>query len=148
MRIAFLLALLAASLFYSYVAFVDLRFLSAAGRLGPGFFPRIIGVGLIVFTLMSLAADMRLARADDTASDYWGDVGIVVLFSVLFVLSLSYLGGIVATAVFLFVALSVLNRGRHLINAVLALLMPLGVYLLFDVALNAAVPEGMLPLPF
>ncbi len=51
MRLAFLLAILLASCFYTYVAFTDFSFLSRTGRLGPGFFPRLIGIGLIGFCL-------------------------------------------------------------------------------------------------
>ena len=51
MRIGFLLVLLAGSVFYSYVAFADLSFMTRTGRLGPGFFPRLVGMrdGRVVF---------------------------------------------------------------------------------------------------
>ena len=41
-------------MFHTYIAFTELRFLSTTGRLGPGFFPRIIGVGLIAVCLLGL----------------------------------------------------------------------------------------------
>jgi hypothetical protein len=44
--------------------------------------------------------------------------------------------------------LAVLNRGRHVQNALLAVALPVGAYLLFKVWLNAAMPRGILPLPF
>jgi putative tricarboxylic transport membrane protein len=50
--------------------------------------------------------------------------------------------------VFMAAGLHFLNRGRPLQNALIALLLPLGVYLLFRVWLNAAMPQGILPLPF
>jgi hypothetical protein len=49
---------------------------------------------------------------------------------------------------FMAATLALLNRGRHVQNALLALLLPIGFYLLFKVWLNAAMPRGMLPLPF
>ena len=43
MRLAFTAAILCLAVLYTYWAFADLSFLSSAGRLGPGFFPRIVG---------------------------------------------------------------------------------------------------------
>ena len=40
MRIVFLIALLGAAVFYSYIAFFDLEFFNRRGRPGAGFFPR------------------------------------------------------------------------------------------------------------
>lgn len=147
MRVVFLLAVLLASVFYTYMAFADLDFLSRTGRLGPGFFPRLIGVVLIASCLYSLVHDARRLRHDDTASPYWPIVGAVALLSGLLVLLFSFLGGTVAMAVFLLVALSLLNRGRLVQNVAIALLLPAAIYFLFDVWLNASMPEGSLPLP-
>ena len=41
--------------------------------------------------------------------------------------------------------LSLLNRGRHLANAVVAIGIPLVMYLLLQTFLNAGLPEGILP---
>ena len=148
MRVCFLLAILTASVFYSYVAFMELGFLSMSGRLGPGFFPRIIGVLLIAVTLMTLVNDMRRAREEgEGSSDHWPVVGIVVGLTGLLVAMFVVLGGTLAMAVFLLVALTVLNRGRHVMNVAVALILPAGIYFLFDVWLNASMPEGLLDLP-
>ena len=50
-------------------------------------------------------------------------------------------------AVFLLVTLSILNRGHMSQNVSIAVLLPAGIYFLFDVWLNAAMPEGVLHLP-
>ena len=147
MRLGFLLALLLASCFYTYYAFAELAFLSVTGRLGPGFFPRLIGVGLIVFCLASLLPDIARSRADRTDSPHWGIVATIALLSGGFVLLLNLLGGVLSMAVFLLVTLSILNRGNHLQNVAIAIALPLGIYYLFDVWLNAAMPEGVVPLP-
>ena len=59
MRLAFTAAILCVAVFYTYWAFAELSFLSSAGRLGPGFFPRIIGLALIVACLLTLAGDLK-----------------------------------------------------------------------------------------
>ena len=147
MRVGFLLALLAASLFYAYVAFVELAFLGTTGRLGPGFFPRIIGVSLAVVCLLCLAQDIRRMRSDDTRSAFWPTIGVIAAFSAGMIWLFTLIGGTLAMAVFLLATLSVLNRGHVVQNVAIAVLLPLGIYFLFDVWLNASMPEGRLPLP-
>ena len=44
MQLAFTAAILGLAVLYTYWAFGDLSFLSSTGRLGPGFFPRIVNV--------------------------------------------------------------------------------------------------------
>ena len=148
MRVPFLLVVLAASLFYSYIAFAELAFLSSAGRLGPGFFPRIIGVALIAFSCFCLFADWKLAREREAASPHWPTVLLIVVASGLLVLTLNLLGGLLAMAAFLLLCLSILNRGHPVQNVAVSLAFPVAVFLLFDSLLNASVPEGLLPLPF
>lgn len=147
MRVGFLLALLAASLFYTYHAFADLAFLSAAGRLGPGFFPRLIGVLLVVACLLSLAGDVTRMRGDDMRSDHWPTILTIAGFSAAMIWLFALVGGLVAMALFLLATLSILNRGHVVQNLAIALLLPLCIHLLFDVWLNASMPEGRLPLP-
>ncbi len=147
MRVAFLLAVLFASGVYTYEAFAGLSFLSVSGRLGPGFFPRIIGAATVAVCLLCLRFDLRQMRHDDTGSAHWPLVGVIAALSATLVLLLSILGGVLAMAVFLIVALSVLNRGRPVQNIAVAVLLPAGIYLLFDVWLNASMPRGIVALP-
>ncbi len=148
MRVAFLLACLFAGLFYSYIAFAELSFLSLTGRLGPGFFPRLIGVALVGLSLFSLVVEWRRADDGTAASPHWQIGGLVMLLTGVLVVLLSILGGVLAMVVFLLLSLSLLNRRHHIQNLVIALIFPAAVYLLFDVLLNASIPEGLLDLPF
>jgi hypothetical protein len=147
MRIGFLLAVLAGGVFYSYIAFSELAFLGTTGRLGPGFFPRIVGVMLIATCLLGIAPDIGRMRSDDLRSAYWPPALAIATLSAGMIWLFTLVGGTLAMAIFLLAALSILNRGRVLQNVAVAVLLPLGVYLLFDVWLNAAMPEGRLPLP-
>jgi hypothetical protein len=147
MRIAFLLVLLAGGIYYSYVAFVDLNFLTRSGRLGPGFFPRLIGVMMILFTLWTLADALR-AGGQEEEPGWWRDILIVMALALCYGVLLRLFGGFVATFAFLAVALSILNRGRHVQNATISVLVPSGVYLLFDQLLNANMPPALIELPF
>jgi hypothetical protein len=144
MRIAFTLVILFASAIYTYAAFTDLNFLSSTGRLGPGFFPRIIGGGLICFCVLDLAIEFFRPREPVAGSEHTRTVIVVATLSALFVAALGVIGGYLAMFAFIFAVLMILNRARPVQNGVIALLLPSAIYLLFDVWLNASVPRGIL----
>ncbi|WP_046864798.1 tripartite tricarboxylate transporter TctB family protein [Microvirga massiliensis] len=149
MRAIFLLGVLCLASFYTYVAFADLSFLSSTGRLGPGFFPRLIGILLIATCVYSLLmeAAFRLPRNEEHDAGHWGITAIVAGFSAGFVLLLEILGGLPAMILFMLGMLSLLNRGRILQNVVVSLLLPAALYLMFHVWLKASFPEGLISLP-
>lgn len=144
MRAGFLGGLLLLAAGYTWIAFAQLAWLSSAGRLGPGFFPRILGVALVVLCAWSLVAELRQGPRERIA-EHWRVTVVLALLSALFVAALDILGGLVSMVAYMAAALAYLNRRRHWQNALLAVLLPLGVYLLFRVWLNAAVPRGLLP---
>ena len=148
MRVGFLLVLLFLAAFYMVIAFAELNYLSSTGRLGPGFMPRIIGVSLVAMCVVSLYADIKYLPAEEPVSPTWRSAAVLALLSGVFVALLEVLGGLVSMMVFMAAALWVLNRGRPVQNALVAVLLPLGTYLVFVVWLNASLPRGMLALPF
>ena len=147
MRIVFLVVLLAASIYYTYVAFTDLDFLTRTGRPGPGFFPRSIGIAAIFFTLWTLVTDLRASDRERTDPKRWKDVVLLMALAISYAVLLRLFGGFVATVIFLGVTLMILNRAQPKRNALLAILVPSGVYLLFDRLLNANMPPALFELP-
>lgn len=147
LRLGFILAILFLAACYTYLAFADLSYLSSAGRLGPGFFPRIIGSCLVALCVVSLYADIKHGPAGEAVSPCWGSAAVLGLLSGIFVALLNVLGGLLSMIVFMAAALWILNRGRPVQNALVAVLLPVCIYLLFDVWLKAAMPRGMIPLP-
>lgn len=145
LRVGFLLAILFLAAGYTYVAFAELDYLSSAGRLGPGFMPRIIGVALVAMCALSLYADMKHLRADMAVAPGWRSAAVLALLSGVFVALLEVLGGVASMVVFMAGALWILNRGRPLQNALIAILLPLGTHVVFVVWLKASMPRGMLP---
>lgn len=146
-RVLFSLFLLAGAAAYTWFAFAELSFM-AGFRLGPGFFPRSIGVVLIGLLLYSLAVDVRRVGKRDEPTPYLIDIMIFFAFCVGFVALMPLLGGLLSMVVFMLAALFTFNRGQIVINVVVALGLPIGLYLLFDVWLNAAFAEGRLPVPW
>lgn len=155
-KTVFLAALLVVLVFYTEMAF-ELDWRTTAGRIGPGFFPRIVGVTSLLITAWSLVAAIRDPDAEDEVVAMEDEVGdadfgkhpklltIMVLAMVAFTATLVSLGAIVSTAVFLILMLTLLNRGRTVLNVCIAVALPLGMYLLFQSLLNAGLPEGILP---
>ena len=156
-RSLFLAVVLVVLAVYTQMAF-DLEWMTKAGRIGPGFFPRIIGGLAMLCTLIALVASLRVGSADD--EDEVGgdeeageaDLGkhpkpllLVVLAGVVLLLLFTSLGMIITCALFLAATLFLLNRGRLVTNIAISLALPVLVYLLFQTLLNAGLPEGILP---
>ncbi len=148
LRAGFLLALLFAAGWYTWTAFTELNYLSSAGRLGPGFFPRLIGASLVLLLVYSFFADLRRDPPEGAISPYWRTAAVVALLCAVFVGLLDLVGGLLAMVAFMAGALWFLNRGRTLQSALVAILLPLALYLMFSVWLKATLPRGLLPLPF
>jgi putative tricarboxylic transport membrane protein len=125
---------------------------TAAGRIGPGFFPRFIGGIGVVLTLVALVRSLR--RVEPETEDDGPDLGqhprtmaIVVVASAALAAAFEVLGVLVAGALFLLGCLWLLNREHPVLNAVLGIGLATGLYLLFQTLLNAGLPAGVLPIP-
>lgn len=151
----FFLAVLALLVGYTEMAF-HLRWLTSSGQIGPGFFPRITGVLSVLIALWAVWYGWRHPGDEESVEDEVGDgdlgrypgaMVVVVGASVVLLGTLVWLGAVLAPVIFVFGVLSYLNPRRWVTNAVLGLAVPLGMYLLFQTALNAGLPAGILP-PF
>ena len=159
-RLLFLGTLTVIAIGYTVIAF-DMEWRIRNGQIGPGFFPRIVGV-LTVTGLLAEIARVLLGRSGSSSSSSMADadeeaelgidgdgrtdapvtafmVGAMWLCYVLF----EPLGALLASILFLALALSVVNRGRHRQNALVSILVPVGLYLLFEVLLDSGLPPGL-----
>jgi putative tricarboxylic transport membrane protein len=158
-RTVFFALLLVVMAVYTQMAF-DLEWNTVAGRIGPGFFPRIIGILSLAILVWALVTSLRpgavvdedeVIGADDDAGA--GDLGrhpvpllLFLAAGVVFLLVFFVpLGAIVGCALFLLAALFLLNRKQPVVNVVVALVLPFLVYLLFQTVLNSGLPAGILP---
>lgn len=174
MRFWFSLSLFVFSLAYFIYGLNTLNFYTSSGRPGPGYFPALVAVGLIISTGINVAKDISVIRrfrtsffsvsalsgASGVSSDLLSDevscfeektqshnypkdvLTIVVLVAVL-IMTLTQLGGLLSMVLFMLVLLSIMNRGQWIQNIAYSLLLPLFLYLLFDVWLNASLPIGI-----
>jgi putative tricarboxylic transport membrane protein len=160
-RLAFLASLTALAVAYTVMAF-GMEWRIQNGQIGPGFFPRFVGVGTVVGCLVAIALTLGGRGTLDTSPDAAEDadfdvssdgrtapmatvlaVGAMFVFFVFF----EVLGALLASVLFLALLLTMVNPGRHRMNALVSVLVPVGLYLLFEVLLDAGLPPGVvLPL--
>lgn len=174
MRFWFSLGLFAFSVAYFIYGINTLNFMTPFGRPGPGYFPALVGVGLILSTGINLVKDTLAIRQKgvtffsvsalsdvsggaqalagagreqseekETSIHYPKDVMIVVILIAALILLLTQLGGLISMAVFMILLLSIMNSGNLIKNVAYSLLLPIFLYLLFDVWLNASLPIGI-----
>ncbi len=140
---------------YAWLAY-QLPTSTKSSVIGPGFFPRYIGVIACVLCAIALVRELLAVRGHGSSSadpdegiggPFWGDFWAVIAMSFL-VLGFFFeiLGALLATIVFTYLVMSVINRGRRLANATTAVVLAVVLYLLFEVLLNSGMPAGVLPL--
>jgi putative tricarboxylic transport membrane protein len=157
-----------------------------AGRIGPGFFPRITGLLGMVLCCVAALRSLRPAgpaesaesaeptrspeavegvRADEpavgegrraepegepagetrTGRHPWLLAATAAGLAVM-VITLLPLGAVLTSALFIFGMSRLLGRSRLVFDLALSLLVPIALYLLFEVGLNAGLPRGVLPM--
>jgi putative tricarboxylic transport membrane protein len=157
----FLVALTVLFAVYTAMA-MGMDWTSSQGRLAAGFFPRIIGFLALLLCVIALVKSVRqslrrsavgeaprvpeAAEDDGVEGQYPRALLAVVLCSVVFFFLFEPLGATLSSVVFLGATLSILNRGNHVVNAAVAILLPAFLYLLFSVLLDAGMPGGFLNL--
>jgi putative tricarboxylic transport membrane protein len=155
-KVVFLGLLLVVLVGYTEMAF-GLQWRTNAGRIGPGFFPRVLGVTALLMTVWALVAALRDPAHEDEVVALEDEVGdadlgkhprlltVMVVAAAVFVATLVALGAVVSSAVFLGLMLWLLNRAHPVLNGAVAIGVPLVMYLLFQTLLNAGLPAGVLP---
>ena len=161
MRLWFSIGFLVFSLAFTIYGLQTLDVVATTGRPGPGYFPLIIGILLIVCTGINCIKDLKervrskksvtaqdadnIERpADDNAQKvYIKDTVVVGVLIACLIILLNILGSILSMMIFMFVFLCYFNRKKHLLNVIYSVLFPISVHFLFDVWLRAGLPKGL-----
>jgi putative tricarboxylic transport membrane protein len=144
-RVVWLAAIAVVAAAYTWMAF-GMEWETAAGRIGPGFFPRIIGGLTVALCLIAIARDLRRPAAVESEGPRHGRLVAIAAAGLLgYAVVFEYLGAALASVAFMLFLLSVINRGRTVANVALAVLVPAALYLLFEIGLGAGLPPGPLP---
>jgi hypothetical protein len=158
-KLIFLGVLLLAFAFYTEIA-MGMEWRTQAGRIGPGFFPRILGFTAIAVTvlagvreILSRRAKKPVTQAEAAEEAAEPDLGrhpiALVGFTVaatLFVGLFGILGAVVAGVLFLGATLWFLDPEHHIRALIIAIAVPVLLYLAFQTGLNVGLPQGILPL--
>jgi putative tricarboxylic transport membrane protein len=158
-KLAFLGVLLLAFAFYTQMA-MGMEWRTAAGRIGPGFFPRIVGATAIAVIVVAAVREIFSRPGDENTDEVEAaeeaaepDLGrhslALVAFIVacaVFVALLGVLGAAVAGILFLGVTLWFLDREHHIRAVIIAVAVPVLLYLALQIGLDVGLPQGILPL--
>ncbi|MBX3651876.1 MAG: tripartite tricarboxylate transporter TctB family protein [Burkholderiales bacterium] len=134
------------------VATSRLPSLDIGDPLGPKAFPFLVGglgcvtaLWLIVETLRKRPADATPGLAQPPAQHHALAVIAVMVWMFVFYFLIERLGFLLSCAIFLAGLTGYFNRGRWIMNAVVYLGFPVGVYLAFTEILGISLPRGVLP---
>ncbi|GAB7388622.1 hypothetical protein BSNK01_24600 [Bacillaceae bacterium] len=132
------------------------------GKPGAGFFPLSIGVAMMFFSAVNCWKDLKERKRAKSSREgrgnseregksehggekkYVKDMVFVLVLIVLFIFFLKILGALLSMILFIFAALCFFDRRRVWQNVLLSVLVPLAIFLLLDVWLNAGLPKGFL----
>ncbi len=157
-KLAFLGVILLAFAFYTEQA-MGMEWRTTAGRIGPGFFPRILGVTAMVVTIAALVTEY-LTKPTDKALDAVEaaeeaaepDLGrhpvTLIAFTIaaaVFVGLFGILGAALSGILFLAATLWFLDPEHRIRSLVIAVAVPILLYLAFQTGLNVGLPQGILP---
>ena len=155
-KLAFLGVLLLVFAVYTEMA-MGMEWRTTAGRIGPGFFPRILGITAIVVTVAAVVREIvsrstteEVDEVEDAAEPDLGrhPLALVAFIAAaaVFVALFGVLGAALAGVLFLGVTLWFLDPKHHIRAVIIAIAVPVLLYLAFELGLNAGLPEGILPL--
>ncbi|WP_020573202.1 tripartite tricarboxylate transporter TctB family protein [Actinopolymorpha alba] len=128
---------------YTGLAF-GMAWRTPSGGIGPGFFPRIIGVVAFVVCLVALVRGGSGSTEGADSVRHPKAFALVAVGLVGFFVLLTTLGALVAASAFLVGTLTLFNRRSVVPNIALGIGIPLALYALFDLLLNAKLPTGLL----
>ncbi|PSK91838.1 tripartite tricarboxylate transporter TctB family protein [Murinocardiopsis flavida] len=131
---------------YTAMAFgMDWR--TDAGRIGPGYFPRILGVIGVALAALATIGSLRPTAAGpgEAAPRHPWPVAATCAGLAGFAAVMVPVGAIVTGALLLTGLLLLVDRTRPVRAAALGIGFPIALYVVFDILLNAALPSGVLP---
>lgn len=111
---------------------------------GSRLVPTFISIFAIVLATLLLLRTKRGKKEE--ALDFSGSKAALVMavLLILYVILIEVLGFYIITPFYLYTAMWVLGQKNKKIMLAISLLMPLGVYLFFDLLLSMQIPEGLL----
>lgn len=117
---------------------------------GAGFFPAVIGG---IFSALSVALLITTALGKIRAGEKqrfwkekksWVKISRALLSLIFYMIFLEFFGYIITTMIFVFFLLKFVGKKGWMISIVMAVLVSLGSYALFKMALGVSLPRGLI----
>ncbi|MFB1299124.1 tripartite tricarboxylate transporter TctB family protein [Mycobacterium sp. pW049] len=159
-KLAFLALILLGFAVYTEIA-MGMEWRTVAGRIGPGYFPRLLGFLAMAITVFAIvrellrrpAADAPVDAAEAAEEAAEPDLGrhpvallVFVVAATLFVGLFGILGAALSGILFLGATLWFLDREHHVRAVIVAVAVPVLLYLAFESGLNVGLPQGIVPI--
>jgi hypothetical protein len=137
-------------LFAIYIAIESYRFgLGKWSMPGPGYFPfgaaLFFGIISLLFLFKTLRKLPPEGRSSSVSKVGWQNVVLSLVAMVIYVFLLNWIGFAFCTFLLGFFFLRLVARQRWSTTLIIALSVTLGAHLLFNVLLDAQLPNGLLP---
>lgn len=143
MKIVFSAILFILSAFFA-IKGLDYSYTTNTGQVGAGFLTRWIGILLVIFTSYSLFRDIKeKVQKEDIQVHPKGTLAVFVITGI-FIFSLNILGALLSMILYFFALFWMFNKEKLVQNILLSIIVPICIYLLLDVWLNAGLPKGII----
>lgn len=118
-------------------------------KIGPGFFPTILAVGLILFSLVLIFNALRGGSKGSVEPLRWSDPGVrkglcLLAAAILFCAVLKPLGFVPTAIAFMLVMMLVLGNRKPVALALAPLVVTFGIWVVFEKFLHLNLPQGVL----
>jgi len=159
-KLAFLSLILLVFAFYTQQA-MGMEWRTVAGRIGPGYFPRILGGVAMTVTVLAIITEVlskpkpkkelnAVEAAEEAAEPDLGrhplTLAAFVVAAAVFVGLFGLLGAALSGVIFLAATLWFLDPEHRVRAMIIAVAVPVLLYLAFQTGLNVGLPQGILPI--
>jgi putative tricarboxylic transport membrane protein len=136
-------------LFAIYVCVMSWRLgLGSLHKPGSGFMPFwsavLIAILAVILFVQEIRAGSVAPEEEGGERPNWKSIGLTLLFFLVYILSLEYLGFIVGTVLFTGAILKIIEKKGWFLSSWVSLVMAFACYYVFKVWLQAELPRGLI----
>lgn len=110
---------------------------------GSGFLPQLIGITLVILTGYDLFKSYKENKREKTERTHLSEFIYLILLIMAYIFLFSILGALLSTALFMVIVLFMFNKGKLKQNLLIGILVPVIIFVLFEVLLNTGLPSGV-----
>ena len=112
--------------------------------LGPDFFPRLLSIFMMIFSLIQLVRTFRKDEEEKLKLNIHKLSVIIIMACITYLFAIGIIGYLVSTFLFLTVIISVLSGRKSIKDTLIALGISLALYGVFHLVLKVPLPTGFL----